>query len=518
MEATVESHPNDLVLVNKSKTSDNEYNFLKEQINRQKMLLELGQIITSEMNLEALFELIIRQTNIFMNTEQCSVFMFDEKSEAMWSLVSTDLKRNEIRIPANQGVTGWVFQNETPLIINDAYHDPRFCPEVDRKTGFRTRNILCIPIINREKKCIGTLQTLNKKTGNFNEQDQEMLVSASHYVAIALENAKLYEDLKLLDKAKEKVTNHLSHELKTPLAIIFAVLKKIQEKMGSAKISGLDKTLDRGLRNLRRLMDLQEKIDDILAQRSIEEKERILDIIESAASLLSELGEEHQTQYAEMAELLSERLESLFSKNEPIMEEISVSQFLEDLTNRTLYSMGDRELNLVQDFAGSLNLFMDRTVLQKVCEGLLKNAIENTPDEGKIVLTARKRDEEIQISFHDFGVGITSQNQRMIFGGFFHTQDTNLYSTKRPYEFGAGGTGSDLLRIKCLSEKYGFDVDFKSTRCRYIPGDTDVCPGRISRCKFISKASECLSSGESTFMVKFKQDKFCSEFRGSAEH
>jgi len=77
------------------------------------------------------------------------------------------------------------------------------------------------------------------------------------------------------------------------------------------------------------------------------------------------------------------------------------------------------------------------------------------------------------------------------------------HSSKRPYEFNAGGSGSDLLRMKCLSERCGFSVDFESTRCKYIPEDSDMCPGKISKCKFITKSSECLSSGGSTFSVKF---------------
>ena len=73
-------------------------------------------------------------------------------------------------------------------------------------------------------------------------------------------------------------------------------------------------------------------------------------------------------------------------------------------------------------------------------------------------------------------------------------------------EFGAGGTGSDLLRIKCFSERYGFAIDFESNRCKHIPGDRDLCPGSIFKCKFISRPSECLSSGESTFIISFPED------------
>ena len=85
----------------------------------------------------------------------------------------------------------------------------------------------------------------------------------------------------------------------------------------------------------------------------------------------------------------------------------------------------------------------------------------------------------------------------------FHTQDTDLYSSKRHYEFNAGGSGSDLLRLKSFSERFGFSVDFGSTRCRFIPTDGDRCPGRISACHFITNKSECFSSGGSTFSIEF---------------
>ena len=103
-------------------------------------------------------------------------------------------------------------------------------------------------------------------------------------------------------------------------------------------------------------------------------------------------------------------------------------------------------------------------------------------------------------------MGITPENQKMIFGGFFHTQDTMLYSSKRPYDFNAGGTGSDLLRTQVFSERYGFSVDFNSIRCGYIPTDKDLCPGRISACRFISNADGCFASGGSVFSIRFRVD------------
>ena len=475
-----------------------------DQIYRHKMLFELGQMITSEMNLDALFELIIEQINQFMRTERCSVFLYDDKKDQLWSLVSTELKRNEIRIPTSYGVAGWVFQNKSPLIINDPYQDSRFLPDVDKKTGFLTRNILCIPLINRKQECIGTLQILNKKERGFNDHDLELLTSASHYIAISLENAKLYEDLKVLDKAKERVINHLSHELKTPLSIITGVLTRIRSRIEDDNLSGMDKTLNRGERNVKRLIDLQAKIDDILNQQSVEEKGRITDLIESAYGIIEEIAEELDDQYSKVFGIISDRLESLFISNDIRQDEdIRVKEVLNTLCTCVQSAMGERQLNIIRSFDDNIRLSTDISVLEKVCEGLLKNAIENTPDEGTIEIISKKENDEIQITFRDYGVGITPENQKMIFGGFFHTQDTMLYSSKKPYEFNAGGTGSDLLRTKVFSERYGFSVDFNSTRCRFIPTDKELCPGSISACRFISDKSECLTSGGSVFSIRF---------------
>jgi signal transduction histidine kinase len=474
-----------------------------ETIRRQRMLFELGQIMTSEMDLDALFPLVIEQTNEVMNSEKASVFLIDAAREQLWSMVSTDLGRDEVRIPKNTGVAGWVFQNRSPLIINDAYSDPRFNPDVDKKTGFKTRNIMSIPLINREQECIGTLQALNKKTGDFNEDDQEFLTSASHYMAIAIENAKLYDDLRVLDLAKEKVINHLSHELRTPLAVIMAILSRVERELNEANISGLENMLDRGRRNVKRLLDLQARIDDILNQKRVKEEEGILGLLQSAADLAWEFDQSYEGKGAEVLEYICKRLEALFRTEEVHMEQIALNPFLRDVYERSITSMGQRELNITLDLDKDLSVYMDRNVLDKVFSGLLRNAIENTPDEGTIEIVAREKDDEIRVSFHDFGVGITPDNQQLIFGGFFHTQKTELYSSKRACEFNAGGSGSDLLRTKCFSERLGFSVDFNSSRCKYIPKDENLCPGRISKCQFIRDGSECLSSGQSTFSIVF---------------
>ncbi len=466
-------------------------------------LFNLGQVITSEINMDTLFEVIIEQTNQIMEVERSTVFLHNSKSNELWSFVATGMKKDEIRISTDFGITGWVFQSKEPLFLNDTYKDPRFYSEVDKISGFKTEKILCVPLINRDKICIGTLEALNKIKGGFGNSDVELLTAVSYYVTIALENSKMYEELKALDRAKERMINHLSHELRTPLAIISSVFKIIPKKIDETDLLKLGKIIDLGRRNMNRLFELQNKISDILNQRSFEDKERIKTVVEEAASIVEELGEESHGKIAEVLELVSRRIESIFAVKEVRMEKILVDEFLDDVCDEAISIMPGRDLKIRRNFEKEVVLNMDRDILKKVCSGLLKNAIENTPDEGDIEINVKSGEDEVQIDFHDYGIGITSENQRMIFGGFIHTQETDFYSSKRPYEFNAGGSGSDLLRIKIFSERYGFSVDFESARCRFMPEDPSGCPGKISGCQSVNEKSECCSSGGSTFSVKF---------------
>jgi len=79
------------------------------------------------------------------------------------------------------------------------------------------------------------------------------------------------------------------------------------------------------------------------------------------------------------------------------------------------------------------------------------------------------------------------------------------YSSKRPYDFNAGGKGADLLRMKIFSERYSFKIDMVSSRCRFIPKESDICPGRISKCAFCENKEDCYHSGGTIFYLYFHQ-------------
>ena len=476
---------------------------LRERLRRYKQAFLLGQVITSEVDRDRLFEVIIHQTNEVMESMRSTVFLYDDQTDQLWSLVGVGLKKREIRIPSDYGVAGWVFQHRVPVTVNDAYNDPRFYAEVDKKSGFRTRNIMCVPLINWAGDCIGALQSLNKNVGVFTDDDRELLVFISNYVTIALENMRFFEALRDLNKAKERAMNHLSHELKTPLALIGAIFDRFARELKEGDDTKHARMIHRGRRNVKRLAELQEKIDDILSLKAFEERDKICQLVESAADFVEELREEDDGRYTEALARIRERINSVYHAEEARAGQTLLHELLHDLSDEAESAMQDRNLEIVRDFEEGPTVSTDEKILRKIFVGLLRNAIENTPDDGKIEVSLKGSDHEIRIDVRDYGVGISPQNQRLVFHGFFHTQDTMHYSSKRPYQFNAGGAGSDLLRTKVFAERFGFSVGFDSTRCRFIPDDADQCPGKISKCRFIKTRADCFSSGGTTFSVRF---------------
>jgi len=476
-------------------------------------ILEANMAISANLNLNTLLHIVMSLTEELIGPEVSAVMLLSEdKKELYWEISrgeKSDFFLDRITLPVGEGIGGEVAQTGEPVLVNDVRKDPRWNSSYDEKSGFQTRSMLCVPM-KFHGEILGVIEVINKKGGEFTSRDLRILEILAAQTGGAIDNARIhgeleeaYEELKVLDKAKERIINHLSHELKTPLALISSVFEIISREVEEADITRLKKTIRRGKRNLNRLLELQVKIDDILNQRSVEEKERVIHIIEDAASFVEELGEESDGKIEEILELLSSRIESLYKVEEIHIEKVLLDEFLDDVCDKAKFSKEGRDLTIIRNFEKDLVLNMDRDVLEKVCSGLLKNAIESTPDEGEVGIHAKLEDAEIRIDFHDSGIGITPQNQKMIFGGFFHTQETDLYSSKTPYAFNAGGSGSDLLRIKIFSERFGFSVDFDSARCKFIPEDMDRCPGRISSCEHIAEKSECISASGSTFSIKF---------------
>jgi sigma-B regulation protein RsbU (phosphoserine phosphatase) len=168
---------------------------LRHNVDRLQSLVEASKIFNSTLDLSELLGKILDVAKTLTRAERGTLFLVDEKADEIWSLIAQGMEKQEIRLPRGRGIAGHVALTGDIVNIPDAYADSRFDPEVDKRTGFRTRNILTLPIRNKSGKIIAALQLLNKSVGSFTDDDTDVLLTLSGQMAMSLENAQLHHDL-----------------------------------------------------------------------------------------------------------------------------------------------------------------------------------------------------------------------------------------------------------------------------------------------------------------------------------
>ncbi|MBD0301238.1 MAG: GAF domain-containing protein, partial [Tolypothrix sp. T3-bin4] len=168
-------------------------------------LLRATQTLGQSLDLEATLQIVMEQARILMQADRSTLFLHRKEMGELWTKVEVADRSTmvEIRIPANRGIVGYVASTGQALNISDAYKDPRFDPTTDRKTGYITRNILCLPVFNSANELIGVTQLINKQQGSFTSSDEEFMKAFNIQAGIALENARLFESV-LLEKQYQK--------------------------------------------------------------------------------------------------------------------------------------------------------------------------------------------------------------------------------------------------------------------------------------------------------------------------
>ena len=187
----------------------------KSRIRPHCLVTELSQLLNLDTDLDTVLAVSMYKLNQYMDSERSSIFVFDPLNKQLTSYSSLDLGKLEIRMPKSTGVAGWVFEHRMPAVINDAYDDSRFYRGVDDMTGFRTRNMICSPMIDDNGKCLGTIQSLNKKSGDFTTDDLELLDVTARFVAVILNKNKAYDEMLTTNITCGKLGNRLSTELAT---------------------------------------------------------------------------------------------------------------------------------------------------------------------------------------------------------------------------------------------------------------------------------------------------------------
>lgn len=175
-------------------------------------LLKATASLGHSLDLEATLRLVMDQARNLMQADRSTLFMLSKETGELWSKIATADGENlvEIRIPANRGIAGYVASTGQPLNIADAYKDPRFDPNTDIRTGYQTRNILCMPVYNSGNELIGVTQLINKHQGSFTSSDEEFMRAFNIQAGIALENATLFESVLIERQYQKDILQSLS--------------------------------------------------------------------------------------------------------------------------------------------------------------------------------------------------------------------------------------------------------------------------------------------------------------------
>jgi len=169
---------------------------LQQQLAREhekfQSIQRIARAVGSTLDLDELLRLIVGKITELMDADRSTLYVLDEERSELWTKVLQADELREIRLNVGEGIAGWVAQSGQTVNVEDAYADPRFSPDVDRRSGYRTRSILCVPMRDIEGQTTGVVQVLNKRGGRFTEEDEDLLGALVSQASIAIENSRLY--------------------------------------------------------------------------------------------------------------------------------------------------------------------------------------------------------------------------------------------------------------------------------------------------------------------------------------
>ncbi|MEE9611399.1 MAG: PAS domain S-box protein, partial [Desulfatiglandales bacterium] len=304
-------------------------------------LLRISLALPAYPALEELLDYISSEIKRLLNVEGARVILLDEERKelfyqgAAYDDSATQKRIKQIRFPAEKGVAGKVIRTGEPIIVPDASKDPDFYDMVDKRLGFHTRDLLGVPLRSSDR-IIGVLSALNKKEGLFDQTDVELLSMIGGTVALSIENAKVSHELKeayrevtSLNRAKDKVINHLSHELKTPVSVLLASLNILSKKLATVPGESWRPTVKRARRNLDRILEIQYQVEDIMQDKEYKSYQILSLLLDQCADELESLIAEELGEVPLIAHIKS-RIEEIFGPKESIPKEILLDKYVQE--------------------------------------------------------------------------------------------------------------------------------------------------------------------------------------------
>ena len=373
-----------------------------ERLDGYRRLVDIARDLASTLDLDILLSRIVHAAAEISGSEAASILLYDDASMQLYFQVSTNIDeptRRGIIVPLEGSIAGWIVSNRKPVRITDVREDSRFFGDVAQTTGFVTESILGIPLVTKNK-IVGVLEALNKQKGKFTHADESMLLVLGAQAAVAIENARLFQQSDLIAE--------FVHELRTPLSSLSTATYLL-----------------------------------LRPEMSQEQREQIVKNIHNETLRLNALA----SSFLDLARLESGRVQ--FRKTT-----FSIADLLYECKDVMASKAEEDKIQVrVETPDGLPVLEADRDKLKQVILNLVSNAIKYNRPNGSVGLRAETSESQMTISVHDTGMGIPEESLPQLFTKFYRV---------REHESKVSGTGLGLSICKQIVNGHGGRIEVKS--------------------------------------------------------
>ncbi len=371
-------------------------------LERYQRLVTITRDLASTLDLTALLNRIGHAAADLSNAQAASILLYDEGKQQLYFEAATNLDEPMLRglvVPVEGSIAGWIVLNKQPIILNDVRKDSRHFGGIARMTNIETTSLMGVPLIAKGK-VIGVLEVINKRVGEFNEEDQDVLMALGAQAAVALENARLFHQSDLIAE--------MVHELRTPLASLSTAAHLIARP------------------------DVSE-----------EQRHKLVEVIRTETMRLSEMT----SAFLDLA-----RLESGRAQFHP--QRVDLGLIVEECTGIMRAKAIESGLKLSLKIPERVpHLKADRDKIKQMLLNLLSNAIKYNRPGGSICVQVEVEPQQVIIVVQDTGIGIQEQDLPHLFERFFRGRSAEHF---------VPGTGLGLAICKHIVEAHKGSIEVQS--------------------------------------------------------
>jgi signal transduction histidine kinase len=385
-------------------------------------LIEISRDLASTLDLDTLLDDIVRAAADITQAEAASIMLYDDTARQLYFQVATNIDEPTMRgliVPLDKSFAGWIVTNRKSLRIEDAHKDERYFSDVEQTIGYSTQSLLGIPLITKNK-VVGVLEVVNKKRGRFTDPDESMLTVLGAQAAVAIENARLFQQSDLIAQ--------FVHELRTPLASLSTATYLL-----------------------------------LRPEMSREQRDQIVNNIHSETLRLNSLA----SSFLDLARLESGRVQ--FRKTR-----FSVGDLIYECVDVMASKAQETSVQIRVEVPGDMPLMeADRDKIKQVILNLLSNAIKYNRQNGSVMVNSNFSETEESITIQDTGLGIPEESIPHLFEKFFRVHE---------HEGKAAGTGLGLSICKQIIQGHNGRIEVKSRMgvgtsfTIYLPRTSKIMP------------------------------------------